>query len=156
MIKYILGLMASVTLFVSVGSVEAAPIHDAARTGDLASVQQELRNGVDVNEAHQYGYTALIWAAMYGHTAIVERLLQVSGINANYVNKYGRTALMSAARNGHTDTVKLLIDHGADVNHADNDGTTALDVVRTDEIKQIIQDYIQQQRRLSNTKSARK
>ena len=34
----------------------------------------------------------------------------------------GYTSLMYAAWNGKTETVRLLLDHGADVNHKDNDG----------------------------------
>ena len=32
-----------------VGTVKAAPIHDAAKSGDLAYVRLELEKGVDVN-----------------------------------------------------------------------------------------------------------
>lgn len=40
----------------------------------------------------------------------------------------GRTALIAAAYMGHVEIVKLLICHGADVEHADIDGRTALSV----------------------------
>ena len=36
------------------------------------------------------------------------------------VRQLGRTALMEAADRGRTDTVRLLLDRGADVDHANN------------------------------------
>ena len=39
MIKYILGLMASFTVFANVATLYAAPIHDAAYRGDLKKIQ---------------------------------------------------------------------------------------------------------------------
>ncbi len=44
----------------------------------------------------------------------------------NDTNHFGKTALIIAARIGKSDIVDFLIDHGADVNIADCDGTTAL------------------------------
>ena len=46
----------------------ADPIHDAAKTGDLAGVQAELDKGVDVNEADRgfYNLAPLHYAAGYG------------------------------------------------------------------------------------------
>ncbi|MDQ7785419.1 MAG: ankyrin repeat domain-containing protein, partial [Desulfomonilaceae bacterium] len=37
-----------------------------------------------------------------------------------------RTALMQAARYGHSGVVRVLLEHGADVNHRDGQGNTAL------------------------------
>mgnify|MGYP001275299688 CR=1 FL=1 len=48
---------------------------------------------------------------MYAHTALHA---------PRVVRQGGRTALMLAAIKGHTDTVRLLLEHGADVTHANN------------------------------------
>ena len=34
----------------------------------------------------------------------------------------GRTSLMRAAHNGNTEVIRILLEHGADVNHKANDG----------------------------------
>jgi len=55
--------------------------------------------------------------ALAGHMGVV-------GVNA--VNSSGSTALRLAAMHGHNDVVAQLIRAGADVNVADNNGTTTL------------------------------
>ena len=34
----------------------------------------------------------------------------------------GRTSLMHAAYHGNRETVRILLDHGADINHKDDEG----------------------------------
>ena len=46
--------------------------------------------------------------------------------NVNQIAKDGSTALYAAARSGHLNVVKLLIEKGAKVDIAKNDGATAL------------------------------
>jgi cytohesin len=45
----------------------------------------------------------------------------------NSTDKSGKTALMAAAAIGDAEVVKMLLNYGADVNHRDRLGTTALD-----------------------------
>jgi ankyrin repeat protein len=49
----------------------------------------------------------------------------------NYPDKLaGQTPLYYAARRGHLDLCKMLIEKGADVNHLDNSGKTAVEYAR--------------------------
>ena len=73
----------------------------------------------------EYGYTALMWAAKYGQTAIVDLLIK-AGANKNIKDNEGHTALMLAACNNHKDIVGLLIKAGANKNIKDKYGHTAL------------------------------
>ena len=59
----------------------ADPIHDAAKTGDLAGVQAELDKGVDADEADLgfYNLTPLHWAITKG----VAELLIAEGADVN-------------------------------------------------------------------------
>ena len=108
----------------------ADPIHDAAKTGDLAGVQAELDKGVDVNEVDRsfYNLTPLHWAISKG----VAELLISEGADVNAITLEGSTPLHFAAWNGYTEIAELLIDNGADLNVINNElaGTpfiTALD-----------------------------
>ena len=52
-------LLTTIAVVVLVGTAFADPIHDAARDGDLASVQAELDKGVDVNAKRNDSATPL-------------------------------------------------------------------------------------------------
>ncbi len=127
-VKHIV-LSSIVGLAIAVGfiqQVDAAPIHDAARRGDLAVVQQELDNGVGVNLADdRTGNTALMIAANNGHTDCVQALID-AGAKVNHTNSMGFTTLMGAALTGHTQCVQALIDAVANLDYAGVFGNTAL------------------------------
>ena len=105
----------------------ADPIHDDARSGNLAGVQAELDKGVNVNAKEDgFGPTPLQFAAGYGHKEVAE-LLIAKGANVKANNNNGFTALHLAASEGHKEVVELLIANGADVNTKDDKGRTPLD-----------------------------
>jgi uncharacterized protein YozE (UPF0346 family) len=58
--------------------------------------------------------TALMHAADYGHTELVEYLLSQDA-DVNAVNEAGQTALYFAVCDGDVNIVKMLIEHGADI-----------------------------------------
>jgi ankyrin repeat protein len=70
-------------------------------------------HNANVEAADQYGWTALMLAAMKGYTATVNALAGTYNANVDAVDQNGKTALMWAAENGHTDTVNALRRHGA-------------------------------------------
>lgn len=68
---------------------------------------------------------ALIWAASFGHTAIVDFLAQ-HGVDLAAKDNQGMTALHWAAFYGHLDTVEALIARGAPLDAENNYGGNVL------------------------------
>jgi hypothetical protein len=62
------GLVAAAAFSLSIPQTMAydRPVADAAARGDIATVRDLLRDGVDVNDAQGDGMTALHWAAERG------------------------------------------------------------------------------------------
>jgi uncharacterized protein len=128
----------------------------AARTGNVAAVRLLLSKGAKVNAVEtRTGTSALMWAALENRADAVRVLTDAgSDVNArskttayphtppgvigdaleegySYVGqtvlpKGGWTALMYAARQGALEAARALVDCGADLNVADQDGTPAL------------------------------
>ena len=48
--------------------------------------------GINVNEKHNGGWTALMIASRNGHLQVVQELLKMEGINVNETNNGGDTA----------------------------------------------------------------
>lgn len=73
---------------------------------------------------------ALIRAAQKQDANRLEELLDKGG-NVNAQDRYGATPLMIAAYNGDKESVRVLLAHGADTRHTDNNGNTAYSVAET-------------------------
>jgi ankyrin repeat protein len=71
------------------------------------------------------GTTALMIAALKGHSQVVKELLEAKA-NVNIQNVDKSTALMLAAKHGHLQIVKELLEKGADINIQNTKGETAL------------------------------
>ena len=106
---------------------------DACKNGDLETVKQLLKKGVNINACNytdrtaylqDVGQTALMKACEHGQLEIVELLLE-NGADVNAKSQI-RTALIYASLYGHTNVVKLLIERGADVNDQVKSYETAL------------------------------
>lgn len=105
------------------------PIHEAAMTGNLASIQYYIDQGVDLNAKDELGGSSpLIIAAMFGQREVVEALLSAE-VDIELKNNDGSNALHTATFFGRTDIVKLLLDSGADMTIKNNSGSTALQIV---------------------------
>ena len=99
---------------------------DAAREGDLKTIQSYLDSGFSPNITSKRGDSLLILATYYGHAKVTEALLKDKKTEVNLVNKMGFSALTGAAFRGRDAIVKMLIKHGAEVNQVNNKGQTAL------------------------------
>ena len=124
----------------------ADPIHDAAKTGDLAGVQAELDKGVDVDVDDSswgsWGETPLQLAARYSHNEIVELLID-NGADVNVKGgNLGGMPLHHAAFEGHKEIVELLLAKGADVNAKGWDGRTPVDyAIRKEETADLLRKH---------------
>jgi ankyrin repeat protein len=91
----------------------ASPLHDAAKAGDLARIEQLLAQGADINERAGPA-TSLHIAIQQGHAKPAE-LLITRGADVNATSTWG-TPVYLAASAGLTDIVRLLLQRGADAN----------------------------------------
>ena len=89
--------------------------------GKLEKVRAALKRGEEVNKRQRAeGYTGLILAALKGHEAVVELLLQQPGLDVNLTcHVYRRTALHMACRQGHAGIFRRLLAHPSLTCHND-------------------------------------
>jgi ankyrin repeat protein len=101
-------------------------IHDAARKGDLARVQELVKGDPAlVSSRDSHGNTPLYGAAEKGHKEVVEFLL-ANKADVDAENQQGHTPLHAAAAGDWTDVAKLLLANKANANARDEIGYTPL------------------------------
>jgi ankyrin repeat protein len=83
---------------------------EAASVGDLAKVQQLVREGGSINEADSIGTNALMHAVIHGHAPIVNWALRDGGALISDANRDGRTALSIAIDFGRYGLVEWLLE----------------------------------------------
>ncbi len=103
----------------SSGLALAGPLHDAARSGDLAKARALIGEGALIDARSARGETPLILAILAGNEAIAELLIE-HGAAVDARNTGGFTPLHAAAYAGDRAMAELLIERGADVNDARN------------------------------------
>ncbi|HEX7108631.1 MAG TPA: ankyrin repeat domain-containing protein [Aestuariivirga sp.] len=103
----------------------AAPIHDAARMGDVAAITAALDAGADVN-AVDGGGTPLYFAVKRGHLAAAKLLIE-RGAKVNVGSRYWGYLLTIASAQLRVDLMTLLLEHGANPNST-FDGESVLHV----------------------------
>jgi ankyrin repeat protein len=107
----------------------------AAVAADVPTLEVALAVGCRPGNVTSRWYgTALIAAAHLGHAEVVRTLIR-AGAPLDHVNNLGWTALIESIVLGdggprHLDTLTALAEAGADVNLADRDGRTPLDLAR--------------------------
>jgi cytochrome c len=107
-----LGLYVSLISYAS-AIATAAPIHEAAKKGDLAAVAAALDAGVDANASDGLA-TPLYYAVTKRHFEIAKLLLS-RGADVNVVSNWG-PPVINAAWNGDFEILKLLLSYGANPN----------------------------------------
>ena len=100
------------------------------KTGLMVAVSSQLNNmaetliklGADVNVANSKGFTAIMYAAIHGNSAIMKPLLDAGAP----LNSRSRSPILWAAHYGKVNAVSELIKRGADLNIPASHGYTAL------------------------------
>lgn len=104
------------------------PLTRAARNGDLATVEQCVKEGHDINLQNSQGDTPLHWAVSERRVDVVEYLLRRPGIDVNVKNKRGETPLWVAVNyssgSGADIVERLLSISGIDIDASDAAGQT--------------------------------
>jgi ankyrin repeat protein len=115
------------------------PFLTAALAGDTTVMHLLLEHGADPHIATYHGTTALMaaagvnWVVSQTYTEGPEALLEAVqlcyelGLDVNAANSMGITAVMGAANRGSDDIIRFLVEHGARLDVADNEGRTPLD-----------------------------
>ena len=105
----------------------SAQFLSACDDADVATADHILSGGLDANERDPSGTPLLCYAAISGHTDIVNCLIQ-HGAKVNDRSAHGYTALMLAAQGNHSQAVETLLFNGADRELKTNVGMTAFDI----------------------------
>lgn len=125
-------------------------LHLVAKSRDITILQKLFAVGADATLKNDDGNTPLIVAAMHGRGLSVKELVKKDGVEVNVVNNKGNTALYEAvdawgksedsnvSAQGLCRVVQPLFDKGADLSVKNNDGKTALDLVQTDDVKEVL------------------
>jgi ankyrin repeat protein len=106
-------------------------VFEAAAIGDLDRLRGLLDDDPSLANAwSEDGFTALHFAAFFGHPAsaklLVERGAELGARSTNREFAYDATPLHSAAAAGQREACEVLLDAGADVNAGQHGGYTAL------------------------------
>jgi hypothetical protein len=83
------------------------PLTQAVTSGDENAVSALLANGADVNETTGGGQTALILAVIFGHTSLVQLLVN-AGADPQLRDNLGLNAIEWAQRRGLTEALTIL------------------------------------------------
>ncbi|NXO29119.1 BARD1 protein, partial [Cisticola juncidis] len=112
-------------------------LHVAAIKGDLAAVEQLLKDGADPNVKDNAGWTPLHEACNHGHGAVVELLLQHRAL-VNTTGYQNDSPLHDAARNGHVAVAELLLRHGASRDAVNIFGLRPVDYAESEKMKSVL------------------
>ena len=116
-----------IIIFSSIGYAAGAPLHEAAKNGDIDQINRLIENGTPIDVIDENSNTPLYIAVGQGHKQGAE-LLILKGANVNAVCWRGYTPLhwSVAALGGQKELAELLIAKGANVDAVDLKGKTPL------------------------------
>jgi ankyrin repeat protein len=102
------------------------PLLDALGKKHVEVAMCLLDEGANPTKADEDGDAALHLAARKGCLAVVERIIEIDAVDINARGAKGFTPLMQASASGHITVAKCLLDKGAEVTTADENGDAAL------------------------------
>ncbi|RWA59543.1 ankyrin repeat domain-containing protein [Mesorhizobium sp.] len=109
-------LIGSVLIYLAALTVaQSGPLHQAAKSGDLAAITAALNAGADLEEMEK-GATPLFLAVRSGHPEAAELLIQ-RGADVNKESALGLPITVAVLKNS-VDLMRLLLAHGAHANTA--------------------------------------
>ena len=79
----------------------------AAQEGDLTFVKLHIENGINLNVADRYGWTALMCSSQAGALDVVKYLVE-RGADLSVLNKQGQTVFNIAGQAGHSRIIDYL------------------------------------------------
>jgi ankyrin len=105
----------------------AAEIHEAAKNGDIAKLNELLQKDPSLLYLKdEMGKTPLHWATGRTQLEAMKLLLDTYKVDVNVRNDNQGTPLHVAASQANPEGVKILLDHGADINARTKDNATPL------------------------------
>jgi ankyrin repeat protein len=113
-----------------VSCTHSPPLISAVQRGNVTAVRQQLKEGADIEVRDPLsGGTALIDATLLDNVHVRHEMMKMlisSGANVNAQDTFGRSSLCMAANLLDPEAIKMLLDHGAKVDLANEDGDTPL------------------------------
>jgi len=117
----------------------------ACAAGEKIEVEALLKRGADIDTANVDGLTALHQACIDDNLEMVEFLIE-HGADVNRGDNEGWTPLHATASCGFLSIARYLLDHSANVAAVNNDGELAIDISESDEMEELLQKEITNQR----------
>jgi len=117
----------------------------ACAAGEKAEVEALLKRGADIDTANVDGLTALHQACIDDNLEMVEFLIEHDA-DVNRGDNEGWTPLHATASCGFLSIARYLMDNNADVAAVNNDGELAIDISESDEMEELLQKQITNQR----------
>ena len=100
------------------GAAVGGPLHDAAKSGNLAAIEKALKQGTKVNGRDDSGTTALFYATAANRLKVVKRLLD-RGAKPDTLNMSAQgpadAPIHAAAKAGNLEAIRLLAAAKADL-----------------------------------------
>lgn len=119
------------------------PLHLACGKNRVENVNILLINPqIKYNPIDNQGFTPLIKASASQAYDVVKSLLRCKDIKINIKDKSGNTALHYLCEDEKYDLAIQLIKEGGDLEIKNNDNKTPLDLIKSDDIKSIINSYL--------------
>lgn len=110
-----------------------------AALGNATAVEQLIKLNHGIRSYSEGGWTALMFAAQYGHTSCAKLLLEYEGgmvTNECYKSGIGVTALIIAIRHNHLGCVQVLCSRERDIKT--RDGRKAIDIAREENRRNLV------------------